>query len=92
MTKLHEEAIRGSLSEISARLENKTSVKGECVIFIEGFTKPVPADKTDIETIVEQKIAETNLRPSHLARQLADETRIPRKQLYDMILKLTGRN
>ncbi len=37
MTKLHEEFIRGSVSEILKTLKSRTEIKGECTLLIAGF-------------------------------------------------------
>ncbi len=94
MSKLHEEYIRGSLSHILSILENKTSIKGECSLFIQGYTEKNTIDDQALKTILLSRISEQNIGTSALSRLVADEFHLPKKKVYDMILSLnkTGKS
>tara|TARA_B100000029_G_scaffold509675_1_gene599386 strand:+ start:334 stop:1206 length:873 start_codon:yes stop_codon:yes gene_type:complete len=47
LTKIHEEYIRGSLTEVKARLAAITS-KGECVVIIDGYRQDKAVDEDDL--------------------------------------------
>lgn len=86
MTKLHEEFIRGPLSDIRRVLCERPSVKGECTLIVSGadhHTK-VPLDSLRDEIRSALKSAENS--PSHLSKQLASKYGLPRSRVYEEIL------
>lgn len=89
ITKLHEEYSRGSLSEILGVLNEKEIIKGECSLFLQGCgSEDVIMDEATLEKIILERIASTDLGTSELARQIAEKTGFPKKQVYEKILKL----
>lgn len=91
MTKLHEEYLRGPLSEILASLELRTQVKGECVLFVEGANAPAPLGSDQLESIILSKLA-LNPSTADLARDISKTFLVPKKQVYDLILQLRDKN
>jgi 16S rRNA (cytidine1402-2'-O)-methyltransferase len=88
ITKLHEEYIRGTLSEIIQELDRKETIKGECVLFVQGCSPEKPLDKERLAQIILARLSTTDLGTSGLARQISKETRLPKKQVYETILTL----
>ncbi len=88
ITKLHEEYIRGQLSEILKILEEKKSIKGECSLFIQGCAKEKPMDEKELESIIMERVSTTNIGTSCLAKQISKECHFPKKHIYDMILNI----
>jgi len=89
ITKLHEEYIRGTLSEILQQLEIKESVKGECSLFVQGCgSKEVVMDDEMLEKIILDSLASSDLGTSDLARQIAEEYLLSKKKVYEIIIKL----
>ena len=85
LTKLHEEFISGSIAEVMEQLRD-THVRGEIVLVIEGSREP-PAP-TDDATIL-QRLADEEMQqlaPSARARRVAQEFRLPRSRVYDLLL------
>ena len=80
ITKLHEEYIRGSLSEILKALEEKEVIKGECSLFVQGQLEEKPIDKGQLENIVCKRLATTDLGTSDLARQISGEFKLSKKK------------
>ncbi|MCP4721262.1 MAG: 16S rRNA (cytidine(1402)-2'-O)-methyltransferase [Desulfobacteraceae bacterium] len=87
ITKLHEEYIRGTLGEILSSLELRPQVKGECVLFVEGAPPPAKMTQGQLEELILSKNGE-NMGTADLARQIAGTWHLPKKQVYDTILKL----
>ncbi|ABW66912.1 16S rRNA (cytidine(1402)-2'-O)-methyltransferase [Desulfosudis oleivorans] len=85
MTKTHEEFLRGPLSELSAALESRDAVKGEITVVVEGA--PQEGETLDPEDLA-QAVREADCGASELAKTLARQYNIPRRQLYDEILKI----
>ena len=88
ITKLHEEYIRGNLSEILKKLEAKESVKGECSLFVRGCSKEKSIDPKELEAIIIERLSTSDLGTSALARQISNEFNLSKKYVYDMILKI----
>ncbi len=89
ITKRHEEYIRGPLSQILAALEDRESVKGECALFVQGAPKAEPPKEADLEAHIRQCLQEAPDAPtSRLSKEVAAQYRIPKKTVYNLILKL----
>jgi len=88
ITKLHEEYIRGNLSDILKTLEEKEVIKGECSLFVQGQMEQKTIDEEQLEKIIISRLATTDLGTSDLARQISNEFNLSKKQVYDMILRL----
>jgi 16S rRNA (cytidine1402-2'-O)-methyltransferase len=88
ITKLHEEYVRGSLSHILQQLEEKETIKGECSLFVQGCLEERKPEDDDLKKIIQERLSDSDLRPSDLARQIAGECRLPKKMIYEMILQL----
>ncbi|MBU1698307.1 MAG: 16S rRNA (cytidine(1402)-2'-O)-methyltransferase [Proteobacteria bacterium] len=87
ITKLHEEYIRGNLSDILKTLEEKEIIKGECSLFVQGQLEQKTIDEEQLEKIIISRLATTDLGTSDLARQISKEFKVSKKQVYDTILK-----
>ncbi len=91
ISKLHEEYLRAPLSEILATLEQRTQVKGECILFVEGSHAPEPMDPDQLEQVILSKLA-LNPSTADLAREISKSFQVPKKQVYDLILHLRNKN
>ena len=88
ITKLHEEYIRGCLSEIHGILNEKEAIKGECSLFVQGCgSEDVVMDEEAFETIVFERLSKTELGTSDLSKNISKEFKLNKKQVYDLILK-----
>jgi 16S rRNA (cytidine1402-2'-O)-methyltransferase len=88
ITKLHEEYLRGSLSHILQQLEEKETIKGECSLFVQGCVEKSKPEADELKKIILERLSDSGLRPSDLAKQIAGEYNLPRKMIYEMILQL----
>ncbi len=89
ITKLHEEIIKGSLLEILAVLDQKASIKGECVLFVQGQTRERTIDAQELEKIILERLPASDLGTSGLAGQISKEFGLSKKSVYDTILRLS---
>ena len=87
ITKLHEEYLRGCLSDILTNLEQRPRVKGECVLFIQGAAPPEQISQEQLEALILSEKNNTK-GTGELARKIADTFHLSKKQVYDTILKL----
>lgn len=88
MTKLHEEFLRGRLSELVALLAERRDIKGECTLVVSGS----PADTAGANTVLYEKLT-TRLKQkkvilSELVREVVRETGLPRKIVYEAALRI----
>ena len=89
ITKIHEEYLRASLSEILQKLDEKETIKGECSLFVQGCgSEDTVMDEETLEKIILERLSSTDLGTSDLARQIAEEYLLSKKKVYEIIIKL----
>ncbi|MCG8616252.1 MAG: 16S rRNA (cytidine(1402)-2'-O)-methyltransferase [Desulfobacterales bacterium] len=90
LTKRHEEFLRGSLSEILTALSARDQIKGECVLLISGNTdQPAELGQNDLEDVIRQQLTADNApKTGDLAKELSTAFNLPKKQVYDTILRV----
>jgi len=84
LTKVHEEILRGSLSELDAEISGRGTVLGEVTIVIGGGPKSV---EFSVEETVRAVLEESSGSSRDLAREIAERTGLPRKEVYAEILR-----
>jgi 16S rRNA (cytidine1402-2'-O)-methyltransferase len=86
LTKLHEEAVRGSLGELAQRMGGE--VRGEITIVVGGApAKAPPSDVAELDDAIRTGIAAG--RPvKELAAELARESGLPRREVYARVVAL----
>jgi 16S rRNA (cytidine1402-2'-O)-methyltransferase len=88
MTKLHEEFLRGRLSEIIRQLKDRADIKGECTLLVAG------CDKSEIQSweVVREQIRTAVIHRrdslSEIAREIAAKTGMSRNKIYTQALKI----
>jgi 16S rRNA (cytidine1402-2'-O)-methyltransferase len=88
MTKIHEEILRAPLSAIIAAIEARDAVKGECTLLVAGAAEPAAPEETDIDAAIRTALAEKDAPLSDIARELAAELNLTRKEIYDRALQI----
>lgn len=88
ITKLHEEYLRGTLSEMLAELKSRPAIKGECSLFIEGYTGMDEMSDEQLEQIITAHLETDTSGTSKLAGKIAKEHGVSKKKVYEMILQL----
>ncbi len=92
MTKLHEEFIRGSLSEILMTLQARAVVKGECTLLVEGCKAFEEIDSEIIKAEIKSALEKDQSGSSEIARTIARKYGLPKNKVYEMALKVKGQN
>ena len=87
LTKLHEEFLRGSLSELLAELIERPQVKGECTLLVSGAPVTEPA-RQELEAAIVQALREPQASLADLSKALARRFQVPRKVVYQKALAL----
>jgi 16S rRNA (cytidine1402-2'-O)-methyltransferase len=88
LTKKFEEAWRGEVAEIAARLQDR-EIKGECVLVL-SRPRAVAANAADLEGALLAAAREHKLTGRRLADRVAQELGLPRRQVYQAYLALKG--
>jgi 16S rRNA (cytidine1402-2'-O)-methyltransferase len=84
-TKLHEEYVRGSLTELRDNLAARTSVKGEVVLVIAGAPEPTPSDSESVESLFSRLTAEGKTR-REAVKETARLLGLPAREVYRRVL------
>jgi 16S rRNA (cytidine1402-2'-O)-methyltransferase len=87
LTKVHEELVRGTLRELTARF-NETPPRGEVTIVVEGAPATASeAPAIDVEAEVKRRLAGGES-PKEIAAALSLATGKPRRQIYQLAVAL----
>lgn len=88
ITKLHEEFIRGRLSEIVHKLDVRPVVKGECTLLVSGCgeDKEVPMEIVHAE--LTEAIGAQGAKLSEISKIIAKKYGLPKNRVYEAALKL----
>ena len=91
MTKRYEEFLRGPLSQLAAGLDARDEIKGEITLIVAGCASSAETDREELRAVIRRHLAENPPPPSVLARELAARFKLPRGEVYDLILKAQKR-
>jgi 16S rRNA (cytidine1402-2'-O)-methyltransferase len=87
LTKVHEEAIRGSMSEVLARL-NSGSTKGEFTIILHGVTETPAEQHLDTKEYLKNLMLHRGLSKKEAIAVASEELGLPKKEVYKESLEL----
>ena len=88
MTKLHEEFIRGTLSEIHTLLAGRPEVKGECTLLVDGKRAADSVSDADLADALRDALAQPGASVSSLSKSIARQFNLSRKIVYEMALAI----
>jgi 16S rRNA (cytidine1402-2'-O)-methyltransferase len=88
MTKLHEEFIRGRLTEVLAALRSRAEVKGECTLLIAGRAAAEPSGWDAARQDLRRQLQSRSKGLAELAREVAQIHGLPRQAAYAEALKI----
>jgi 16S rRNA (cytidine1402-2'-O)-methyltransferase len=92
LTKLHEEAARGTLTELAARFAGHGAARGEATVVVEGRGTDARAPAEDVDgRSLDRRISEALARgrdKREIARELARETGLPSRRIYARAVEL----
>ncbi len=92
MTKLHEEYIRGALSDILSRLKERPEVKGECTLLVGGRKKKEDISMKTIRDEIKKRLQIKGTRLSELAKEMSKQYNISKNKVYNEALKIKQEN
>jgi 16S rRNA (cytidine1402-2'-O)-methyltransferase len=90
LTKVHEEVWRGTLGE-AAEAFGARQVRGEVVVVIAGATPPGPPSDEAVDDAVRERVRRAQGEgPRQIALVVAEELGVPRRKVYEAVLRLRG--
>jgi len=87
LTKIHEEVLRGSLSDIAADLAGRPSLKGECTLLVQGCEGAVEVDRNMIIEQVRRSLQKGHSL-SDTVKEVATKCGLSKKLVYEQALTL----
>ena len=90
MTKLHEEFIRGRLSEILEILETRSGIKGECTLVVTGWDESRTADGETVKNEIQDQLKSSKESVSMLAKKISQKYGISKNKVYQEALRIRG--
>lgn len=87
MTKLHEEFIRGSVSEILTTIKKQSNVKGECTLLVAGRGENEALEADFIEREIKAALEKQQSGLSAITRTIAQKYGLSKNEVYDLALK-----
>jgi 16S rRNA (cytidine1402-2'-O)-methyltransferase len=88
ITKVHEEFIRGTLSEILAVLKERTEIKGECTLIVSGCEEKEDSSQETVTKELKESIRSNKKPLSVLAKETAKKFGLSRKAIYEEALRI----
>lgn len=89
LTKIYEEFVRGSLTELQQNLAARNGLKGECVVLLNNTAQePETADMDALAVEIEAALQVGDTGASMLAKTLAKKYGLPKTDIYQQILRI----
>jgi 16S rRNA (cytidine1402-2'-O)-methyltransferase len=85
LTKLHEEVWRGSVTKAISDWRDRDGIRGEITVVIEGAMRTEPDMQDALEGA--NRLIVQGVTMSDAVRQVADDTGVSRRELYDLVVK-----
>lgn len=90
MTKLHEEFLRGSVSEILMTMKKRAKVKGECTLIVAGREEKEEIDSEIVKGEIKAALEKQQSGLSAITKLIAQKYGLPKNEVYDLALKVKG--
>ncbi len=90
MTKLHEEFIRGQLSEVRKILEARSGIKGECTLLVSGWDKSRAVEWETVKGEIQDQLKSSTEPVSNLVKKISQKYGLPKNTVYQEALKIRG--
>ena len=91
MTKLHEEFLRGRLSELIDSLSHRPAIKGECTLLLKGCEENKEVSKDVIRAELIEALGNKRGKISDVSRIIAQKYGLSKNKVYDEALKLKAK-
>jgi 16S rRNA (cytidine1402-2'-O)-methyltransferase len=88
MTKLHEEFLRGRLSEVIETLSNRPAVKGECTLLLKGSEENISVSQDIVRDELIEVLGHKEKKLSQVSKIIAQKYGLSKNEVYEMALTL----
>ncbi|MGA7143528.1 MAG: 16S rRNA (cytidine(1402)-2'-O)-methyltransferase [Desulfobacterales bacterium] len=88
MTKLHEEFLRGRLSEVIKMLSDRPVVKGECTLLVKGSEENISVSQDIVRAELIKVLEKKDKKLSQVSKIIAQKYGLSKNEVYDEALKL----
>ncbi len=88
MTKMYEEFIRGSVSEIIQILEQRQNIRGECTLVVAGAGDNEPVSLDELRREIRTVLQTQGSKPSIVSKAIAEKFGLSRRSVYAEVLKV----
>jgi 16S rRNA (cytidine1402-2'-O)-methyltransferase len=90
MTKLHEEFVRGTLSQILKTVRARSVFKGECTLLVAGGKTSEQIDAEMVKAEIKAALENGQHGLSEIVRTIVQKYGLPKNEVYDLALKIRG--
>jgi 16S rRNA (cytidine1402-2'-O)-methyltransferase len=90
MTKLHEEFIRGRLSEILETMETRPGIKGECTLLVTGCSESLTVDWETVKNEIQDQLKTSTEPVSKLVKKISLKYGLSKNKVYQEALRIRG--
>ena len=90
MTKLHEEFVRGTLSQILKTVRARSVFKGECTLLVAGGKTSEQIDAEMVKAEIKAALENGQHGLSEIVRTIVQKYGLPKNEVYDLALKIKG--
>jgi 16S rRNA (cytidine1402-2'-O)-methyltransferase len=90
MTKLHEEFVRGTVSQILRAIRARPVLKGECTLLVAGFEGKEELNSEIITAEIKTALEKQQIRLSEVAKLIAQKYGLSKNKVYEIALKVKG--
>jgi 16S rRNA (cytidine1402-2'-O)-methyltransferase len=90
MTKLHEEFLRGRLSEVIETLSGRPAVKGECTLLVKGCEENLNISQDIVRAELIELLDKKEKKLSQVSKILAQKYGLSKNKVYEEALKLNA--
>ena len=90
MTKVHEEFVRGTVSQILRTIRARPALKGECTLLVAGSKASERIDAEAVKTEIKAALQKDQASPSEIARAITKKYGLAKNDVYKMVLTIGG--
>lgn len=91
MTKLHEEFIRGRISDVMRELAGRDSIKGEITLLVSGVEKKSGEITADIAARIAAALENGDMRASDIAKRFSEMYDVPKNKIYSLVMEMKNK-
>jgi 16S rRNA (cytidine1402-2'-O)-methyltransferase len=88
MTKIHEEFLRIPIDQIITEISARDRIKGECTLLVSGCRESLKVDRKELRKILLHLRTKERRSVAEIAKEVAAMYGLPKRQVYDEVLKM----